>query len=386
VPRDERTEKATPKHRKRAREKGQVARSPDLGGAIVVAVGLFALSLLGPQIVGAGAATLREMLGEISNPGRVATASGLDELMQSAVATMLLAVAPVALACMSAAMLAGVAQVGFRPTAHALKPDFRRINPVSGARNLFGPNAIFEALKATAKIAVVGAVAALALLPGLTGLAADVGISPYALGRLSGSSALGVAQHAAFAYLVIGVLDYAWRRRRHEQQLRMTKQEVKDEVRHYGVSAEVKAALRRRQMQIARARMMAAVPDADVIVTNPTHYAVALSYDGRRTAPEVVAKGKDLIAAQIKRIAEDNDVPVIADPPLARALHASVEIGQVIPEELYAAVARVLAFVYRLAGRRSMIAGSSGAVNRGAADRGSRAGTGGPPARRRLAS
>ena len=134
----------------------------------------------------------------------------------------------------------------------------------------------------------------------------------------------------------------------------MTKQEVKDETRQYGVSAEVKAALRRRQMQAARARMMAAVPDADVVVTNPTHFAVALRYDGTRTAPEVVAKGKDLIAAQIRRIAEENDVPIVADPPLARALHQSTEVGQVIPEELYAAVARVLAFVYRLAGRRRL--------------------------------
>jgi flagellar biosynthesis protein FlhB len=354
MPREERTEKATPKHRKRAREKGQVARSPDLGGSIVVAVGLFALSLLGPKIVGDAASTCRQMLGEIAEPGRATTASGLDDLMRTALATVLLAVAPVALACMSAGALAGVAQVGFRPTAYALKPDFRRINPASGARNLFGPNAIFEALKAIVKVAVVGAVAALALLPGLTGLAADVGISPYSLGVLSGSSALGVAQHAAFAYLLIGVLDYAWRRRRYEHQLRMTKQEVRDEVRQYGVSAEIKAALRRRQMQLARARMMAAVPDADVVVTNPTHYAVALSYDGTRTAPEVVAKGKDLVAMQIKRIAQENDVPVISDPPLARALHASVEIGQIIPEELYAAVARVLAFVYRLAGRRRL--------------------------------
>jgi len=357
--REERTEKATPKHRKRARDKGQVARSPDLGGSIVVAVGLFALSLLGPRILDAGASTFRQILGQIADSGRATTGSGLDELMRSGLSTILLGVAPVALACMSAGVLAGVAQVGFRPTAHVLKPDFRRINPASGARNLFGPNAVFEALKAIAKVAVVGAVAALALLPGLTALSADVGISPYSLGVLAGKSALGVAQRAAFAYLLIGVLDYAWRRRRHEQQLRMTKQEVKDEVRQYGVSAEVKAALRRRQMQLARARMMAAVPDADVVVTNPTHFAVALSYDGKRTAPEVVAKGKDLIAVQIKRIAEENDVPVIADPPLARALHASVEIGQIIPEELYAAVARVLAFVYRLAGRRSMIAGSA---------------------------
>ncbi len=158
---------------------------------------------------------------------------------------------------------------------------------------------------------------------------------------------MGVAQHAAMAYVAIGLIDYGWKRYRHEKQLRMTKQEVRDEAKQYGVSSEVKMALRRRQMQLARARMMAAVPEADVVVTNPTHYAVALRYDGSKTAPEVVAKGKDLIAAQIRRIAAENDVPVVADPPLARALHSSTEIGQVIPEELYAAVAKVLAFVYR---------------------------------------
>jgi flagellar biosynthesis protein FlhB len=368
--RDDRTEKATPKHRKRAREKGQVARSSDLGGSIVVVTGLLMLSVIGPQVVDAGAATLRAMFAEIAQSGHATSAAGLSDLMHTALSAMLLAVAPIAGACLAAGVVAGVAQVGFRPTAHVLKPDFRRINPASGLKNLVGPNAVFEALKTVAKLAVVGAVAALALLPGLTSLAADVGISPAGLGALSGRSALAVAQRAAFAYLLVGVVDYAWKRHRHEQQLMMTKQEVKDENRQYGISAEVRAAIRRRQMQAARARMMAAVPDADVVVTNPTHFAVALTYDGTRTAPEVVAKGKDLIAAQIRRVAEEHGVPVISDPPLARALHASVEIGQVIPEELYAAVARVLAFVYRLAGRARMT-GAAGA----------------PPAvRRRLAS
>jgi flagellar biosynthesis protein FlhB len=374
--RDDRTEKATPRHRKRAREKGQVARSPDLGGSIVVVTGLLMLSLIGPRVAGAGASTFRAMFGEISKSGHATSGAGLDSLMHATLSVMLIAVAPIAGACLAAGLLAGVAQVGFRPTPQALKPDFRRINPASGLKNLVGPNAVFEALKTIAKVAVVGAVAALALLPGLTGLASKVGISPAALGALSGRGALAVAQHAAFAYVLVGVIDYAWKRHRHEQQLMMTKQEVKDEVRQYGVSAEVRAALRRRQMQAARARMMAAVPDADVVVTNPTHYAVALVYDGTRTAPEVIAKGKDLIAAQIKRVAEEHGVPVIADPPLARALHASVEIGQIIPEELYAAVARVLAFVYRLAGRARM---TGGPVRVG--------GAGGPsPARRRLAS
>jgi flagellar biosynthetic protein FlhB len=352
--REERTEKATAKHRQRAREKGQVARSPDLSGSLVLIAGLLALSAMGPKIVESGAVTFRETLRDIATPARATSAAGLSELMHTALTTIVLAVAPVAGACLLAGLLGGVAQVGFKPTAQALKLDFRRINPSSGARNLFGPNAIFEAIKAIAKVAVVGLVASLAVLPGLTTLAAKVGMPAHALGELMGERALSIAQHAAFAYLVIGLLDYAWRRRRHEKQLRMTKQEVKDETRQYGISGEVKNAQRRRQMQAARARMMAAVPKADVVVTNPTHYAVALLYDGSHTAPLLVAKGKDLIAAQIRRVAEENDVPVIADPPLARALHSSTEIGQMIPQELYAAVAQVLAFVYRMAGRRRL--------------------------------
>jgi len=253
-------------------------------------------------------------------------------------------------------VIGGLVQVGGRPTPQALRPDFKRLNPATGLRNLLGPNLLFEALKAIVKVAVVGAVAALALLPGLTSLASIVGVTPGALAAIAGHTALGVAQRAALAYIVIGLIDYGWRRWRNERQLRMTKQELRDELRQHGVSAEVKAALRRRQMQLARARMMAAVPEADVVVANPTHFAVALRYDGSRTAPEVVAKGQDLVAAQIRRIAEENDVPVVSDPPLARALHGSTEVGQLIPESLYTAVARVLAFVYRTAGRRAATA------------------------------
>lgn len=351
---DDRTEKATPKHRKRARDKGQVARSGDLSGSLVVIAGLLTVSMTAPGIADAGAATFREILGDIAHPARATTAAGLNDLMHSALSTIVVAVAPIAGVCVAAAIAGGVAQVGGRPRLQPLKPDFRRINPATGLRNLLGPNLPFEAIKATVKVAVVAAVAALTLLPGLTELAATVGIPPSALAALAGHRALGVAQHAAFAYVAIGLVDYGWKRFRHERQLRMTKQEVRDEAKQYGVSGEVKAALRRRQMQLARARMMAAVPDADVVVTNPTHFAVALRYDGSRSAPEVVAKGQDLIAVQIRRIAAENEVPIVSDPPLARALHSSTEIGQVIPEELYAAVAKVLAFVYRMAGRRRL--------------------------------
>jgi flagellar biosynthesis protein FlhB len=355
--REERTEKATPRHRKRARERGQVARSADLSGSLVLVAGLLVISFTAPAIAEAGAASFRSIFSQIAHPARAMTAAGLSQLMHVALSTIEVAVLPVAGACLAAAVVAGAAQTGGRPAPQALRPDFRRLNPVTGLRNLLGPNLLFESLKALVKVAVVGAVAALAILPGMTQLAAIVGVTPGAVAGIAGHTALGVAQRAALAYVAIGLIDYGWKRWRHERQLRMTKQELRDELRQYGVSAEVKAALRRRQMQLARARMMAAVPDADVVVTNPTHFAVALRYDGSRTAPEVVAKGQDLVAAQIRRIAEENDVPLVADPPLARALHSSTEVGQVIPEELYAAVAQVLAFVYRMAGRQPAAAG-----------------------------
>lgn len=349
---EDRTEKATRKHREHARTRGQVARSADVGGSVVVAAGLFAVSLLGSRIVEAVAAAFRAIFAQIAAPARVTSAGGLDGLMHTTLSTIAIGVGPVAVACLVGAVLAGGAQVGFRPRLGALTFDVRRINPLSGAKRLLGPNAVFETLKAVAKIAVVGAVAALAILPGMRSLAAEVGIPPGALGVILGHKALAVAQRATFAYLAIAVIDYAWQRHRHERDLRMTKQQVKDEHRQHALPAEVETARRRRRMQMARTRMMAAVPDADVVVTNPTHFAVALSYDGSRTAPVVVAKGQDIVAAQIRRIADEHDVPIVADPPLARALHSAADVGQMIPEELYAAVARVLAFVYRVARRR----------------------------------
>jgi flagellar biosynthesis protein FlhB len=157
---------------------------------------------------------------------------------------------------------------------------------------------------------------------------------------------------AAAAYVVIAAADYGYQKYSTEKQLKMTKEEVKQEGKGQEASPEVRSARKRRQLEGARARMMQDVPDADVVVTNPTHYAVALKYDAEQAAPIVVAKGKDLIAAKIRRIATESGVPVVPDPPLARSLHASVEVGRMIPEELYQAVAQLLAFVYRTAATR----------------------------------
>lgn len=353
---EDRTEKPTAKRRSEARKKGQVAKSPDFGSALVLGAGLLSLSWLGPATVQGAAEAMRAFFGDAAHPAEVSSAAGLNGLMHIVLSTMLKTVAPLAGVCVAVGILANVVQVGFRPRFGALKPEFSRINPASGAKNLLGKRAIFETGKSLGKVIAVGGVAAAALVPQLTHLGASIDTQPGALASLLGSSTVGLAQRAALAYLLIGVIDFVYQRRSFEKNLRMTKEEVKEEFKQQQVAPEVRGALRRRQMQAARARMMAAVPQADVVVTNPTHFAVALSYDGSHPAPVVVAKGQDLVAAQIRRIARENDVTIVPDPPLARELHRTVEIGQMIPAELYAAVAQVLAFVYRMAGRRKVSA------------------------------
>src|SRR5437764_9951145 len=197
MPRDDRTEKATPKRRGEARKKGQVAKSNDLNGALVLIVGLFAISSLAPTVVSGAAAAMRDSFAQIASSGTVTTGAGLGALLQSTLSTLLGTVAPIAGACLGVGVLANVAQVGFRPSLTALKPDVKRISPSSGAKNLFGTRIFFETGKSLAKVGVVGAVAAFALLPQLTRLGAGVGTPPGALGHLLGSSATAIAQRAA---------------------------------------------------------------------------------------------------------------------------------------------------------------------------------------------
>jgi flagellar biosynthesis protein FlhB len=346
----EKTEKATPKRREEARKKGQVAKSQDLNGAVVLLAALFALSIWGPHIWSQVGASMHDTLAMISQP-RALTTGGIGRVFMQNGRTAALAVAPIAIVCLVFGVVANLGQVKLKPSFHGLKPDFKRLDPLKGAKNLFGPNLLFEGAKNLTKVAIVGAISAFAVVPKLQDLAALVGMAPGDVVSKLAHTVLGIAQRAAIAYILIGIADYAYQRWRHEKSLRMDKQEVKEEQKAFTSPPEVRSAMRRRQMAAARARMMSAVPEADVVVTNPTHYAVALVYDGIKPAPEVLAKGQDLVAAQIRRVAEENGVPVISDPPLARSLHASVEVGQQVPEELYAAVAQLLAFVYRVANR-----------------------------------
>jgi flagellar biosynthetic protein FlhB len=314
---------------------------------------LFALSATAPHLVEVLQSSMRDAFALISSPD-IVSHRGLGPLLSAQGKSAALAAAPVIFTCVAAGVLVNVAQVGGKPHITALKPDPKRLNPINGFKNIYGPNALFEGAKNIFKVAAVGAVTALGVLPKLDELAALVGMPPAQLLPTLAHHVLGIAQRAGAAYLLIGLVDYAYQRYRHEKNLKMDKQEVKEEAKSQDLPPEVRGAIRRRQMQAARARMMADVPTADVVVTNPTHFAVALRYDPQKAAPEVVAKGSDLLAKKIREIAASSGVPVIADPPLARSLHASVEVGHVIPEEMYQAVAQLLAFVYRTARRRAL--------------------------------
>jgi flagellar biosynthesis protein FlhB len=202
------------------------------------------------------------------------------------------------------------------------------------------------------KVGIVGAIAALALFPKLDELSALVGTPPADLIPQIADIVMTIAQRSAIAYLFIAALDFIWQRYRHEKQLRMDKGEIKQEFKQQGLPAEIKSAQKRRAMELSRARMMDAVPTADVIVTNPTHYSVALKYDSGSPAPIVVAKGVDNLAFKIREAATDAGVMIVPDPPLARTLYANVEVGRQIPEDLFQAVAQLLAYVYRVAGAR----------------------------------
>jgi flagellar biosynthetic protein FlhB len=355
VAQSDKTEKATPKRREDARKKGQVAKSVDLTGAVVLLAGLFALGATGPATAQRLANGVHDALAAGGGRDPV-TINTIGDLLLTSGGTAVSCLAPVVGACAASAIIINLVQVGIRPKTKALKPDFKRLNPKPGLKRIAGKEGLVELVKNLVKLSVVGWVVLSALLPHIGDYAAMVGMSPLQFGGAIATLVKSIAKRAAFAFLLIGVVDYFYQRYNHEKSLKMEKQEVKDESKGQDLPAEVKGAIRQRQREQARARMMADVPTADVIVTNPTHFSVALKYDGHSAAPIVIAKGQDLIALRIRELAAEAGVPIVPDPPLARSLHGSVEVGQQIPEELFQAVAQILAYVYRVAGRRRLAA------------------------------
>ena len=343
----ERTEPATPRRREQARQRGQVARSADLSlglGVLAAALVLQAGVRLAVDDVLrlSGRVWGGELwLGELSAPR-------LEAMAWDALAT-LRGVGLIAAGVSGVALLTQVAQVGVLASGHPLVPQWSRIDPLAGLRRLFSARSVVELGKGLAKAAAVAWAAWGVIVPVVQSGPGLVEMSPVEVALWVGGLAWRAMVRMGLVLLLIGVADYAYQRWEFEQGLRMSRRELLDEFRQTEGDPHMRSRIRQRMRQLAARRMMQRVPQASVVVTNPTHVAVALEYDAdRMEAPVVVAKGQELVAQRIVETAREHGVPVVHNPPLAWALYQGVDVGQAIPPELYRAVAEVLAYVYRL--------------------------------------
>lgn len=343
----EKTEPASPRRIEQAREKGQVARSRELSTFTVLIAAGAGLVMMGPQLVDSLAGMMRGglMLDRAAAFDPLTMLTRLHQLSLSILITFL----PFILLMVVAAIFAPMVLSGWLFSFQALQPDFSRISPLKGLGRLFSKNSLVELAKALGKSALIGGVAYWVILNNkeeMFSLAGEsVNQSIAHLGGLLGVTFLTIVS----SIILIVAIDVPFQLWDHASKLKMTKEEVRQENKESEGSPEVKAQIRRMQREMARRRMMAEVPKADVIVTNPTHYAVALRYqDKLMGAPVIVAKGSALIALRIRALGEEHHIPILEAPPLARALFRHGELGEEIPAALYTAVAEVLAYVYQL--------------------------------------
>ncbi len=342
----EKTEQPTPKKLNDARQKGQVPRSVEFSTVLVLIASASIMFVLGGQIIESLAQVMTESLSferkDIFNPVM---------MMHSFLHSLEIIAFDLGsfLAVTAIAAIVAPASIGgwnFATKAFAPKPS--KLNPLNGLKRIFGPQGLIELTKALAKFIVIGTISILILWSLrdqlLTLGKQEVNVAMTALGEL----VLWVFFSISASLILIALVDVPFQRWNHIRQLKMTKQEVKDESKDTDGNPEVKGRIRKLQVEMSQQRMMQDVPDADVIITNPTHYAIALKYNQAGAgAPIVVAKGSDLIAQQIRTVGEANEVPVLSAPPLTRAIYFSTEIGDEIPSGLYFAVAQVLAFVFQ---------------------------------------
>lgn len=343
----ERTEPASPRRLEKAREEGQVARSQELTTFTLLIAASGSLWVIGSIIIRKLSAVLESGL-RIEQQVIFDPALLLPRLFQLALDG-LLAIAPLLGWLVIIALAAPMLLSGWLFSSKALFPDFKRLNPVSGLKRIFSSRGLIELVKAIAKVSVIGGVAAGIIwshkqdVLDLIGMPLDTSL--ISMGKLIGLTFTLIVG----AMLLIVLIDVPFQLWNHARQLRMSKEDLRKESKEDEGDPQVKARIRSMQREMARRRMMAEVPKADVVVTNPTHYAVALKYQDRSMrAPKVIAKGTQLIAIRIRELADEHHIPVLEVPPLARALYHHVELDTEIPETLYTAVAHVLAYIFQL--------------------------------------
>lgn len=350
----ERTEAPTPRRMGEARQRGEVARSPEVNAAVALLVGFWLLRGAGPRLAGALQALVRDVVLDLP----------LDlhgAWLRERIALIALRLAPsmatILFGLLAAGVAASLAQTGWVWASKRVGLDFTRLNPISGLKRIFSAQGLIELGRALVKLGVVAWTAYSYYRGQLEQvLSLGQGSLAEAVGRWAGL-AYGLGVRVGGVYLLLAAVDYGYQRWRVTRDLRMTREEIKEEMKSAEGDPLLRSRIRAQQRRLARRAQLSRVPKADVVVTNPTHFAVALVYNRERmAAPRLVAKGLGALAQRIKAVAAEHDVPVVENPPLARALYRSVEVDQEVPPELYVTVAEVLAFVYNLrAARRAAL-------------------------------
>jgi len=344
----EKTEVPTEKKRRESREEGQVAFSKELSSAALLAGIVLTLVATSPIILDAMRQLMSQIFRDLAQRKELSIDS-IFTLSGEILSIILPAFAPFAAVIIFAGIFASVLQVGVMITFKAISPKFNKISPLTGLKRLFSSQSLADFLKSMAKLIIVGFVGYLTYIDKITELNGLSVSTPESILIYNFTVVAEVAGKIVLALVAIAIFDYFYQRWHHEQQLMMTKQEVKDETKQTEGDPQLKARIRQIQREMSNARMMQEVPKADAVIVNPTHFSVAILYDRDvMTAPEVIAKGADHLALRMRTVARENNVPILERPELARDLYANVEIGDDIPERFYKAIAEILAFVYRL--------------------------------------
>ena len=345
----EKTEKATPRKRAESRKKGQVIQSKEINSAVVLLLALLTIKYLGGHLFGQVRNMYELVFSKYVVEYEKFNVFVFYQLFMDLLLIMAKMIGPILAVAVISGFIVQVAQVGFLFTTETIKFKPEKINPISGFKKMFSMRSFADLIKSIAKVIIIGGVTYSYLSDKVSTLFNLVDMEPMNIAIFVTSTGLNVGIRICIAMLILAVFDYMYQTYEHEKSLKMTKHEVKEEHKQVEGDPLVKQTIKRKQRQISMMRMMQEVPKADVVITNPTHYAVAIKYDPEvSSAPVVIAKGQDYTALRIKEIAGLNNVHVVENKSLAKTLYETVEIGQFIPPELYQAVAEVLAFVYSL--------------------------------------
>ena len=355
-PGGEKTEPATQKKLEDARKEGQVAKSKEIANGLGLLALFFVLKLWIGNMGNSFLETFSAVYNRIPSVAKLLGGTTPDReiqiLFNHAILQLMIILLPIFVIGFIVALLSDLVQVKWKPTSKPLKPKFSKLNPISGFKKIFSANSLMELIKSITKIFLIGYMAYSFLQDYYRYIFLLYDISPMQAIIFLGQIVTDLGIRISAVYMILALADYAYQKHKFKEDMKMTKQEVKEEYKNQEGDPHIKGKIRQKMREVSQRRMMQALPQADVVITNPTHYAVAIQYDAERfAAPIVLAKGQDFLAHRIKEIARENHVEIVENKPLARMLYANVEVGEAIPPELYQAVAEVLAFVYHMQGK-----------------------------------